>query len=142
MDLSLSDVCSFMIRFGLSMFLSEIPPRPLHLLIFHFEIGVTSQTFIRNNAERSQTPFTHFPLDVKSCLTIVNITTRILMLILIVRFFQLNLCWNVCSSLQFQVTASQSRYSPVITRTLCANSLTVSHSHLPLSCTVPSPWLH
>ena len=63
------------------MFLSEIPPRPLHLLIFHFEIVVTSHIFIRNNAERSQTPFTHFLLDVKSCLTIVNITTRKVVLI-------------------------------------------------------------
>ena len=66
---------------GYLVFLSEIPPRPLHLLIFHFEIVVISHTFIRNNAERSQIPFTHLPLDVKSSLTIVNITTRILMLI-------------------------------------------------------------
>lgn len=80
LDLSLSDACSFMIRFRLSVFLSEVLPRPLHLLIFHFEIVVISHTFIRNNAERSQIPFTHFPLDVKSYLTVVNITTRILML--------------------------------------------------------------
>ena len=60
---------------GYLVFLSEIPPRPLHLLIFHFEIVVISHTFIRNNAERSQIPFAHLPLDVKSSLTIVNITT-------------------------------------------------------------------
>lgn len=80
LDLSLSGVCSFIIKFRLSVFLSEIPPRPLHLLNFHFEIVVISHTFIRNNAERAQIPFTHFLLDVKPCLTVVNITTRILML--------------------------------------------------------------